>query len=291
MTEKYRNPAIKSVTAFQTLDGAVIDRGVLKRINNAPNLMEQLPYIKQLNAEATHSESYRMQLDALVPDPNEREKLLRSIDSEPWLQRYGDFMKKYDNEEDSQDSKNPELKSQDSKNPEIIELIAQALIEGGAFAGLFKVIFFYKYSPTAKDLPGVTQSNDLIIREESVHRDYAICRFKRLLKKELDPGDIQQRTIEMTDELMDIIVQAVPFIVEEDLPGLTQKDVINFSKFVADHLLVGMGYPKHYGVGEAGYMSMIGGAEQSNYYEVDTTAYQKGDLYKKVVKNYEDVDF
>ena len=277
MPKEYRTPALKSVTAFQIFDGAVIDQGILRRISEAPTLMERIPYIKQLDAEVTHSESYRLQLDALVPDPEEREKLLRAVDSEPWIKRYGDFTQKYGDE-------SPSI-------PEILKLVAQAFVEGAAFAGLFKVIFFYKYSPNAKDLPGVTQSNDSIIREESVHRDYAIFRFKRLLKNESDPEYIHKKVIEILEELMDIICFAVPFIVEEDLPGLTQQDVINFSKFVSDHLLVGMGYSKHYNVGEAGYMSMIGGAEQTNYYEVDTTAYQKGDTHKKKVTKYEDVDF
>jgi len=254
LTEEQKIPLIKCLVVFQTLDGAVIDQFVLKLIAQTETITEKLPYVRQLTAEATHAESYKLQLEAIVRDSVEREKLIRSIDSEEWIQNYRNFISKY----------------MDNPFEELInQLIVQAFLEGVGFSAFFAVIFWYKQMPFALDIPGITESNEFIIREEGMHRDYAILRINRL-----KTPDLEERLKKISDELISIIEKALPTILPVDLPQLTKKSLLDYCRYVSDGNFIDLGYPEYYNVDNPlTYMETIGSASKSNFFERGTTTY------------------
>lgn len=266
LTPEQQTPLLKSLVIFQTLDGAVIDEFVLKQIELSPTLTEKLPYIRQLVAEATHAESYKFQLEAIVPDSVEREKLIRAIDSEKWIQNYRDYIVKY--------MDNP------NEDP-VIQLVVQAFLEGVGFSALFAIIFWYKQLPYAVDVPGITVSNEWISREEALHKEWAEKRSVRLLKNHPEPEQIKKRIENVSDELISIIEEALPTIVPIDLPGMSKVELLEYAKFTADGIFLNLGYDEYYAVDNPlKYMETIGAPNKANFYERVVSAYTHGSSKK-----------
>ena len=260
LDENQKTPLVKCLVIFQTLDGAVIDKFVLKQILNAQTLTEKMPYIRQLVAEATHAESYKFQLEAIVPNSVEREKLIRSVDSEAWIQMYSNFVEKYMDDETVGD---------------LIQLLVQAFLEGVGFSAFFAVIFWYKCCPHAHDVPGITSSNDLIAREEGLHRDWAITRVKRLIGEDRENFLKLVKTI--SDEIIEIISESLPTILPVDLPGLTKKSLLDYAKYTADGIFLDLDLDEYYGLDNPlAYMDTIGGVKKTNFFERATTEYSRG---------------
>jgi len=264
LTKDEQIPLIRALTIFQTLDGGVIDRFVLGLINRAEALEDRLAYIVQLYTEVVHANSYGLQLIHLIPNDFERQSYLEAIDSEPWLQRYRDFIDKYT----------------DDSVPEIIAVASQSALEGVGFSGLFAIIFWYRTSIYARDIPGITTSNEYIAAEEGIHRNYAVFRFLRLREK-CDPEEIKTKVIAIFSELMDIIKEALPILLPTDLRGLSKQELYDYSCYVMDMLYEDMGYPKVYNVkNPLIYMNRIGGSQKTSTFEHQSTDYSKGDLFR-----------
>lgn len=276
LTEEQKVPLMNCLVIFQILDGTVIDCICLKFLLMGQTISQKLPYIAQLNGEAIHSQSYDLQLRAIVPDEQERLRLLDRANSEDWIVKYSDFGDRH---------------IVKSNRDLIYQLTAQASLEGLGFIALFAVIFYYRTHSIINDIPGITSSNAFISRDETLHRNYAVVRVKNLLKtySEEELPEVINNIAEIVKELVDIIEKAVPTILPKNFDDLTQDDLIEYSKFTADTLLEDMGLPKVYNARMSlPYMLMIGGADKGNYYEVSIDSYKRGDTYKETEETEED---
>jgi len=273
LTKEQKEPLLRCLVVFQTLDGAVVDSVCQKMQFTARTLSEKLPYLAQIFMEALHSQSYDLQLRAIVPDEIKRMKYLKRADSEEWILRYSQFSDKH---------------IAKSNQDLIYQLTAQAALEGVGFIALFAIIFYYKTHPIIQDIPGITGSNELISRDEAAHRDYAVHRVKKFLTKypEEELPSVIDRITEIVKELVDIIEYAIPTLLPNEFSDLKRIDLIDYTRFTADNLLLDMGLPLVYKSRMSlPYMLTIGGANKSNFYERDTTAYTRGDMYDEEDKN------
>lgn len=265
--EKQQNLLKRCLTIFLTLDGAVIDSVATKMFLMAKTLSLKLPYIAQMYMESIHSQSYDLQLRAIVPDEKEREKLLKEADSEVWISRYTDYDRKhilYSNED------------------EIFMLAAQAALEGVGFIALFAIIFYFKKHPVLKDVKGITSSNTLIARDESTHRDYAVYRVKKLYSEYSaeELPKVKEKIKEIVMELVEVVEKAIPTLLPEDFEDLTQQQLIDFTRYTADYLLYDMDLEKVYNAPMSlPYMETLGNEVKTNFYERDTNEYTRGDIH------------
>ena len=81
-------------------------------------------------------------------------------------------------------------------------------------------------------MPGLTFSNELISRDEGMHTDFAVCLFKKLIKKPK-----KAKVAELIKEAVDIEKE---FICEALLQTnrMNQKLMKEYIEFVADRLIV-----------------------------------------------------
>merc|ERR1740138_86973 len=63
-------------------------------------------------------------------------------------------------------------------------LLAFACVEGIMFSSSFAAIFYLKYRKV--NMPALTNSNELISRDEGLHRDFAVLLYKNYVKAKLD---------------------------------------------------------------------------------------------------------
>jgi ribonucleotide reductase beta subunit family protein with ferritin-like domain len=154
-------------------------------------------------------------------------------------------------------------------------LVAFAAVEGIFFSGSFCALFWLKKRNL---MPGLTFSNELISRDEGLHTSFA-CLIYSMLQEKLS-----------NEEVLEIITEAVAcekeFITESlpvDLIGMNNGLMQTYIEFVSDHLLVSLGYSKHYNqTNPFEWMDMISMQGKTNFFESRVSAYQKANVMQSV---------
>jgi ribonucleotide reductase beta subunit family protein with ferritin-like domain len=112
-------------------------------------------------------------------------------------------------------------------------------------------------------MPGLTFSNELISRDEGMHTDFAVLLFSKLEKKPKRAKilEILKDAVEIEKEF---ICEALPC----KLIGMNSKLMSQYIEFVADRLLVQLGYNKCYKTSNPfDFMEMISLEGKTNFFE------------------------
>jgi ribonucleotide reductase beta subunit family protein with ferritin-like domain len=112
-------------------------------------------------------------------------------------------------------------------------------------------------------MPGLTFSNELISRDEGMHTDFAILLFSKLNKKTSKSKvyEIFKEAVEIEKEF---ICEALPC----KLIGMNSSLMSKYIEFVADRLLVQLGYPKLFNTSNPfDFMEMISLQGKTNFFE------------------------
>ena len=131
-----------------------------------------------------------------------------------------------------------------------------------------EIVFFWGFET---QMPGLCFSNELISRDEGLHRDFA-CKLYALLDHKLPHSRV-----------LDIVTSAVlcelEFVAEAlhvDLIGMNAVLMEQYIKFVADHLLVALGLPRHYHVPNPfDWMELISCEGKTNFFEKRVGEYSR----------------
>jgi len=120
---------------------------------------------------------------------------------------------------------------------------------------------------------GLGKSNELIARDEGLHRDFACLLFSKLSPSEKpDQATVQQ--------IVDECVKVEKIFVEEALPvaliGMNASLMCQYIEFVADSLLVALGNSKFYNASNPfDFMEYISLQGKTNFFESRVTEYAK----------------
>jgi ribonucleotide reductase beta subunit family protein with ferritin-like domain len=230
-------------------------------------------YSFQMYIENVHGEVYSLMIENLIRDPQEKADLFNSCNTMPGVQKLYIWAQKWikTTKEDEADT-NPVLKNYEAEgaHEEVIEdlaeiwcfskqLIAFACVEGIMFSGAFAIIFWLKERGI---LPGLTFSNELISRDEGMHRDFACLLFSMVANKPPENQVLQivKESVDFTQELMVGLM--------DRLPGLNIQDMKRYIEFVADNLLIKLEMPKYYKVeNPLEFMEKISISGLTNFFE------------------------
>ena len=119
-------------------------------------------------------------------------------------------------------------------------------------------------------MPGLYMSNELISRDEGLHRDFAIELYKefpRLAVKEV-------KTI--ITSAVELEKKFVEEILPEKLKGMNKSLMKQYVEYVGDHLAVSLGYPKIYNSSLPEmfqFMDMLSLEGKSNFFERRVSEY------------------
>ncbi|KAJ1465445.1 ribonucleoside-diphosphate reductase small chain-like protein [Baffinella frigidus] len=253
---------IKNILAFFACSDGVVMENIAANFCAEIQLPEARAfYAFQLAMEGIHSETYSLMIDTLVKDPDERKTLFEGIEKIPAVKKKASWAMKYMDKE--------------SGASFATRLVAFAAVEGIFFSGSFCAIFWLKKRNL---MPGLTFSNELISRDEGLHTQFA-CLIYSMLKEKLS-----------NEEVLEIITEAVAcekeFVTESlpvDLIGMNNSLMQTYIEFVADHLLVSLGCPKHYNVENVfEWMEMISMQGKTNFFESRVSSYQKANVMQSV---------
>ena len=213
-------------------------------------------YTHQAFMENVHAETYSLAIDTLITDPTEKEQILNSMENHPAIRKKADWAMKW--------------LSADVSFAE--RLIAFAAVEGIFFSGSFCAIFWLKKRGL---MPGLTFSNEFISRDEGLHCDFACLLYTLFFKNGL--------TKEVVYEIIrNAVLVEIEFICESlpcALIGMNKNLMSQYIEFVADRLIVALGYEKIYNAKNPfEWMEMISLQGKTNFFEKKVGEYQKANV-------------
>ena len=163
-------------------------------------------------------------------------------------------------------------------------LVAFAIIEGLFFSGAFCAIYWIKERGI---LPGLTKSNEFIARDERLHTEFA-CLLYSMINNKLSQEEIYLMITEAIDIESEFILESLPV----KLIGMNNDLMSKYIRYVADWLLIKLGYEKLYNIPNPfSFMNTIGMESRSNFFEERTSTYQKAHVYDKISKLEANEDF
>lgn len=250
---------IKMVLAFFAASDTIVNINIGERFIKDVQIREAIIcYNYQMMMENIHSEVYSLQIDNIVRDAEEKHRLFNAIEYFPCVQKKADWARKWT----------------ESDAPFAQRLIAFAIVEGVFFSGSFASIFYFKRKSL---LPALIASNTAISSDEGSHLQFAITLYNHIINK------LSENVIhDMVREAVEIEEEFICDSLSVDLIGINQKLMKQYIKYVADRLLVMLGYNKIYNVTIGlEYMETIGMETKSNFFEKRSTEYQHSSVLNK----------
>ena len=213
---------IKTVLAFFAASDGIVMENIDLNFSNDVHISEARSfYAYQGFNESIHGETYSLMIDKLVRDPEEKERLLKAIETVPAVKKKAEWA----------------LRWIGGGAPFAQRLVAFACVEGIFFSGSFCSIFWLKKRGL---MPGLSFSNELISRDEGLHQEFAVTLYSHLQDK-LDDDTVFQIVIEALDIESEFITEALPC----QLIGMDASSMREYIKFVAQRLLTQLGCTKH----------------------------------------------
>jgi len=242
---------IKMILAFFASADGVVNENLVNRFSSEVQLAEaRAVYSIQNFIETIHAETYALLIQSYIKDKEERDKCFRAIEEFPCIKQKFDWGKKY-------------ITSSDTFSK---RLVAFAIVEGLFFSGSFCAIFWLKKRGLMK---GLTFSNELISRDEGLHTEYAIYLYNTYCDK-LDKREIRDMFIEAVDIEKEFITETLPV----RLIGMNADLMSEYIEYVADRLLVQLGYEKIWNTKNPfAFMEMISVESKTNFFEKRVSDY------------------
>lgn len=243
---------IKHVLAFFAASDGIVNE------NLAVNFMSevQIPetrcfYGFQIMMENIHSETYSLLIDAYIKDSKEKQYLFNAIETVPCVKKKADWALRW------------------IQNGSFAErLVAFAAVEGIFFSGSFCSIFWLKKRGL---MPGLTFSNELISRDEGLHCDFA-CLLYSMLQNKMTEEQVHTIIKDAVNCEHEFVTDALPV----SLIGMNARLMCQYIEFVADRLLVSLGYSKIYNATNPfDFMEMISLQGKTNFFEKRVGEYKK----------------
>jgi len=262
---------IKHVLAFFAASDGIVNENLAMNFSNEVQWPEARTFYGfQIMMENIHSETYSLLIDTYIKDEAEKNKLFRAMETMPTIMKKAEWA----------------LKWTDSSRASFGErLIAFAAVEGIHFSGSFCAIYWLKQKGL---MQGLTFSNELISRDEGLHRDFAVMLHSKLVNQV--PHDVALKIITDAVEIeKEFVTTALPV----SLLGMNAKKMCEYIEMVADHLLVSLGYATHYNTKNPfPWMEMISMQGKTNFFERRVGEYQKAGVATENNKSFSvDEDF
>ena len=258
-----------NILGFFLLGDGVISKNIIMRfLMEASTYEEQCMFISQLHIELIHAATYGLAAFTFKRDPQAMAELISTIETTDCIQGKIAFMERWSL----------------ADRPLYERYVAFAAAEGIFFCAVFAVIFWFRSKGM---FPNFITANELIARDESLHRDYGAHLFAqeraRLLAEASDTSplaaEIQQQVLAILAEAVECADRFAAYILVEPLEDLNTADLQTYIRLIADNLLQQLGYPVHYHARNPfSWLNDIAMEQKGNFYEVRVAAYQKKSL-------------
>lgn len=247
---------IKNILAFFATSDGTVFLNIMDNFSKEIKIMEaQICYQFQGTMEGIHSEVYSLMIEMIIHDQKEKNELFNAIETMPCIMKKAEWARCW----------------ADKSMPFANRLIAFAIIEGIFFSGSFCAIYWLKQKNI---LPGLCMANEFIARDEGMHCAFAYLLYSKIINR-IDESIVHKMILDGVNIEKEFINDSLPC----RLIGMNSALMSQYIEFIADNLLVNLGYTKLFNVSNPfGFMDNITLGLKNNFFENRTTTYQKVDL-------------
>jgi ribonucleotide reductase beta subunit family protein with ferritin-like domain len=236
---------------FAASDGIVLENLAVRFMGDVQLPEARCFYGFQIAMENIHSQMYSVLIDTYIKDSEDKNKLFHAIDNYPCIMKKAAWARKWIG---------------DNRSSFASRLVAFAAIEGIFFSGSFCAIYWIKKRGL---MPGLTFSNELISRDEALHTEFAILLYRKLLTKLT-----KKRVLEIIKEAVEIEKEFITEALPCRLIGMNATLMTQYIEFVADRLIVQLGYDKVYNAQNPfDFMELISVETKVNFFERTNSEY------------------
>jgi len=230
---------------FAASDGIVLENLAVRFMSDVQISEARAFYGFQIAMENIHSHTYSLLIETYIKNNEDKQRFFSAIDNYPCIKKKADWAQKWIN---------------DNRSSFATRLVAFACIEGIFFSGAFCSIFWLKKRGL---MPGLTFSNELISRDEALHTEFAILLYSKLQKK-INKSRIYDIIKEAVEIEIEFICDALPC----RLIGMNSGLMSQYIQFMADRLLLQLGYDKIYNASNPfDFMELISLEGKTNFFE------------------------
>lgn len=249
---------LKNILAFFAIsDGLVLDNLATNFLNEVEVLEAQYFYGHQTFIEQVHANGYSLLIDTYIKNLHERDELFNSMVTNNAVRKKAEWAENW------------------IQHPSFAHrLIAFACVEGIAFSSVFSGVFWFR---SRNKMPGLAAMNELILRDETSHYEFAVNLYQNYLKDDYKLSKEEIRNVIMG--CFEIEKTFVDESMPEGLQGLTKEDMIKYVKYVTDIVLNDFGCETEFKVtNPLEYMSRIGLSSKNNFFEKREGEYTRIDI-------------
>jgi ribonucleoside-diphosphate reductase beta chain len=263
---------IKMVLAFFAASDTIVNMNLSENFIREVQIREAIiTYEFQAAIENVHSECYSLMIDNIIKDISEKNKCFNAIEEFTCVREKARWALKWANSKDSKFGQ---------------RLIAFSIVEGVFFSGSFCAIFWLKKKNL---MPGLCDSNELIARDESMHTQFACSLYNYHINDKIS----QETVHDMFKEAVDIENKFICESLSCSLIGMNSTLMTQYIQFVADRLLLDLGYQKIWNCENPfDFMESLSMEGKTNFFESRPTQYQSSHVLNesKNVNSFEVTD-
>lgn len=261
------------IAFFVVSDGKVNEN--IEQFDSRITIREiKLWYNFQKMMEDIHSIVYSKLVDTYVSDPGQKAAVFNAVENYATIKKKIDWVKKWLGEENEfqklSDSNisilreisgfydktknyfnnfNAKLPShwntvfEQINKPKVSlakQLLVNIIMEGLFFSGSFCAIFWVAHQ--FGKMLGLAKANEFISRDEGSHTEFGIGLYKYVIKHKLPASEVYEMFSEAVEVESEFIREALP----EGMLNMNSGLMTQYIKFVANQLLVSLGYEKRY---------------------------------------------
>jgi ribonucleoside-diphosphate reductase subunit M2 len=244
---------VSNILAFFAAADGIVNENLAEHFLREVQIPEaRCFYGFQVAMENVHSEVYSMLIQTYIEDSAERLSLFNAVETSPTVASKATWALDW--------IADPEATFAE-------RLVAFAAVEGIFFSGSFAAIFWLKKRGL---MPGLTYSNELISRDEGLHCDFACLLYGMTINKPVY-GRVLAIIIQAVQLEQEFLTEALPV----NLIGMNCDLMKSYIEFIADRLLVQLGYEKHFNTANPfDFMEQISLDGKSNFFEKRVGEYQ-----------------
>jgi ribonucleotide reductase beta subunit family protein with ferritin-like domain len=254
--EKNVQTFIKKVLAFFAGADSIVNVNIQKQFSKIEVKEANVAYAFQEMMENIHSEVYSDMLDNIITNPVEKNELINAFktvesikDMIGWGQAWIESERRIG-----------------------FSIMAFTIFEGLMFSSAFAAVYWLKNQLPDDKMQGLIGSNEFIARDEGMHTNFGCLMYDYVIHR----LTVEEASIMMT-EGVDIAKKFIKDALPIRLIGMNDALMGEYLEYVADRLMVYLGYEKIYEtkMPEAfAFMEQIGVLNKNNFFERRTSEYQ-----------------
>lgn len=267
---------IKNILSFFAASDGIVADLITQNLSEEIVFKEVATLLRfQAMMEDIHGETYSLMVENIIPDKEEQWCCLNAINEMPAIKLKGQWALKWMNQEVDLPTR----------------LVAQALIEGLHFSGSFCAI---QWLGQRNIMPGLMNANEFIRRDENTHVQTSVMLYGDLKSEyrleETAVLDIVREAVDIEKEFMTVSIPC-------SMLGMNSELMKQYIEYVADQLLLQLGYNKFWGsVNPFDFMVNMSLENKTNFFEHRVSEYNKSgvgtsDADRQLVFDDNDDDF